>query len=219
MNENIELMDVPFTRVPVCLVLDTSGSMAGDKIEELNKGIEIFYDAVMGSEEAKYSVDLSIVSFGKNGVNTVLDFDMITNQILPQLEADNLTPMGEGIKSALNILDKRKEEYKKYGNEYYQPWMVLMTDGYPTDEYKGVAVEVSNRVNQKKLSIFPIAIGDADISVIEEFSPKRKALRLKGLNFVEFFEWLSQSVVSLSNSSSENDFRMNTDTLATWAEL
>ena len=219
MNDNLKLIDVPFTRVPVCLALDTSGSMAGEKIEELNRGIEAFYNSVMSSEEARFSVDLSIVSFGKGGVNKILNFDMITNQVLPRLEADDLTPMGEGIREALNMLENRKTEYKTYGNQYYQPWLVIMTDGFPTDDYKGIAQEVSNRVLSKKLSVFPIAIGDADTNIIEEFSPKRRALRLKGLNFVEFFEWLSQSVVSLSQSNSEQEFRMNTDALSTWAEL
>lgn len=219
MNENLDLIDVPFTRVPVCLALDTSGSMAGEKITELNNGIEIFYNAVMSSEEAKYSVDLSIVTFGKGGVNKVLNFDMITNQVLPKLDADDLTPMGEGIKTALAMLDNRKNEYKQYGNQYYQPWLVIMTDGWPTDEYKDIAKETSERAKERKLSVFPIAIGDADTNVIEEFSPKRKALRLKGLNFVEFFEWLSQSIVNLSNSSSEKDFKLPTETISTWAEL
>lgn len=217
MND-LNLVDVPFTRVPVCLALDTSGSMAGEKIKELNKGIKTFYNAVMSCEEAKFAVDLSIVSFGKGGVNTILDFDMITNQTLPELQANDLTPLGEGIKTALKNLDNRKKEYKQNGNDYYQPWLVIMTDGWPTDEYKEVTFESSKRVLEGKLSVFPIAIGEADTDVIEEFSPKRKCLRLKGLNFVEFFEWLSKSVISLSQSSSEEELQLD-QSISTWAKL
>ncbi len=42
--------------------------------------------------------------------------------------------MGAGVEQALNILEKRKAEYSSKGVDYYQPWMVLMTDGYPTDD-------------------------------------------------------------------------------------
>jgi len=215
---NLNLVDVPFTRVPVCLALDTSGSMAGEKIKELNKGIKVFYDAVMSCEEAKFAVDLNIVSFGKDGVKTLLEFDMITNQTLPQLTADNLTPLGEGIKTSLLNLDRRKNEYKQNGNDYYQPWLIIMTDGWPTDDYENVAFDTRQRVLNGKLSVFPIAIGEADTNVIEEFSPKRKCLRLKGLNFVEFFEWLSKSVISLSQSSTDEDVNLD-PSFSTWAKL
>ena len=217
MND-LNLVDVPFTRVPVCLALDTSGSMAGEKIKELNKGIQTFYNAVMSCEEAKFAVDLNIVSFGNGGVKTILDFDMITNQTLPQLVADNLTPLGEGIEMALKNLDARKKEYKQNGNDYYQPWLVIMTDGWPTDEYKDATIDTSQRVLNGKLSVFPIAIGEADTDVIEEFSPKRQCLRLKGLNFVEFFEWLSKSIISLSQSSSEEEAKLD-PSISTWANL
>ena len=209
----------PFTRVAVCMALDSSGSMCGEKIEELNRGIEAFYNSVMSCEESKFSVDLSIVSFGNGGVKKMLDFDMITNQTMPRLSANNMTPMGEGVNMALDILEDRKNQYKASGNDYYQPWMVLMTDGYATDDINFAVKRTQNLVAENKLTVFPIAIGDAEISGIEKFSPKRKPLRLKGLNFVEFFQWLSRSVIELSKSTSEEDVKLDTEGLSDWAQL
>jgi uncharacterized protein YegL len=218
MNMN-ELASNPFTRVAVCMVLDSSGSMCGEKIEELNRGIEAFYNSVMSCEESKYSVDLSIVSFGNGGVKKMLDFDMVTNQAMPRLSADNMTPMGEGINTALDMLEERKSQYKLNGNDYYQPWMVLMTDGYATDDISYAVKRARNLVLENKLTVFPIAIGDAEVSAIENFSPKRKPMRLKGLNFVEFFQWLSKSVIELSRSASEEDVKLSIVGLDDWAKL
>ena len=57
------------------------------------------------------------------------------------------------------------------------------------------------KVNSAKLAVFPIGIGkDADMNTLAKFSPKRPPLRLKGLNFKEFFQWLSQSISRTSVS-------------------
>lgn len=60
-----DLIDNPTTRVPVVLCLDTSGSMMGDKISELNKGVKQFFEAVKNDDIAKYSVELCIVTFSQ----------------------------------------------------------------------------------------------------------------------------------------------------------
>ncbi len=61
-----------------------------------------------------------------------VDFANIDRQRIPSLTANGWTSMGAGVEQALNILEKRKAEYSSKGLISYQPWMVLMTDGYPT---------------------------------------------------------------------------------------
>ena len=41
-----DLVNNPTARIPVCLCLDTSGSMCGMPIDELNEGVRLFYDAI-----------------------------------------------------------------------------------------------------------------------------------------------------------------------------
>lgn len=196
-----DLVDNPTARVPVCLCLDTSYSMFGDPINELNSGVKIFYEAVKNDEIAKYSVEIAVVTFG--GVaSQITDFCSIDRQRIPSLTVNGATPMGEAVKLSLELLDKRKKEYKNAGVDYFQPWLVIMTDGQPTTSWQQVALEVANLVNSKQLSVFAIGIGDqADMSILSQFSPKRQPLKLKGLNFNAFFEWLSRSVSAVSNST------------------
>ena len=59
-----DLVNNPTARVPVCLCLDTSGSMDGDPIRELRAGVKLFYDAIRDDEVALYSAEICIVTFG-----------------------------------------------------------------------------------------------------------------------------------------------------------
>ena len=78
----------------------------------------------------------------------------------------------------------------------------------------------TDMVNSKKLTVFPIGIGDeSDMSTLNSFSPKRPALRLQGLKFREFFSWLSQSVSRVSQSMPGESVKLDIEGIRGWAEL
>lgn len=199
-----DLVENPTPRVPVSLCIDTSGSMAGEKIRELIEGIALFYEAIDGDEDAHDSAEVSLVAFN-SGADLIQDFasiDRLEREI--SISPSGLTHLGEGVNLALDTLEKRKSLYSDTGVLYYQPWLVLMTDGQPNGDKVALerAIErVTGMVANKKLTVFPIGIGsDADLRVLGRFSPGRPPLRLQGLNFKEFFEWLSKSVSKVSQS-------------------
>lgn len=244
-----DLVNNPTPRVPICLCLDTSGSMGaveGDyvetgetvyedgrtwnlvtggtsRIDELQKGVEQFYEAIREDETAAYSAEICIVTFD-NKATCVLDFANIERQeVIPKLCPVGDTAMGEGVNLALDLLEKRKQEYKDKGVDYYQPWLVLMSDGVPngdTFELDRAVDRTVELVNQKKLTVFPIGIGsEADMGVLSEFSPKRAPLKLQGLKFQEFFAWLSRSVSKTSQSSPDEIVKLDLEGIKGWAEL
>lgn len=152
----------------------------------------------------------------------LVDFANVERQgDIPELEAQGDTAMGEGVNLALDLLERRKQEYKDKGVDYYQPWLVLMTDGVPNgsnSEYMRAVQRTVDMVNSRKLTIFPIAIGDeTDLSALNKFSPKRPALKLQGLKFGEFFSWLSKSVSKTSQSTPGESVKL--DPVSGWAEL
>lgn len=200
-----DLIDNPTTRVPVVLCLDTSGSMMGTKIAELNSGVKQFFDSVLDDEIAKYSVELCIVTFSTSATK-VLDFSSIERQVDAfsriTLHASGNTAMGQAVNMSLDLLDQRKKEYQDKGVDYWQPWLVLMTDGQPTDDISSAVARVTNLIEDKKLTIFPIGIGDGvNMARLKQFSPKREPLKLKGLMLSEFFNWLGKSVKCTSQST------------------
>lgn len=209
MNNNLmilrekDLIENPTTRLPVCLCLDSSSSMNGTPIDELNKGVEYFFEAIKSDEIARYSVELAIVTFNST-VEKISDFSSIDRQSVTLLKAEGWTSMGKGIELSLDLLEQRKKEYSGKGVDYYQPWLVLMSDGEPTDNIATAVSRVQDLSAKKKLTVFSIAIGDsADINTLKKFSSLKNNLVLKVKSpeyFKEFFEWLSQSVSVASQS-------------------
>lgn len=213
-----ELISNPTARVAVCLVLDTSGSMSGAPIDELNKGVKLFIDAIKNDDIAKYAAEVAIVTFGGD-VEVYSDFQNIENFSFRDLDADGGTPMEEAVMQALDLLETRKKEYVDAGVDYYQPWMVIMSDGqpdYPPNQSSSITYDMASK---RKLSCFQLGIGDgADMQTLAKFSP-RKPLRLKGLNFEGFFEWLSKSIQAVSQSTVGDEVKLDTSSIDDWGSL
>jgi uncharacterized protein YegL len=121
----------------------------------------------------------------------------------------------------LELLDRRKAEYQNAGVDYYQPWLVVITDGEPTDQtHLEAATDISKRVQGKKLSVFPIAVGDVpDLSQLAVISPTRPPIRLKGTRFRELFEWLSKSVARVTISIPGESVPLDKKGIDAWGEL
>ena len=215
-----DLINNPTTRVPVVLCLDTSASMRGEKIDELNAGVKQFFNAVLSDDIAKYAVELCIVTFSSRATK-ILDFANIERQVesfkKTNLEASGCTAMGAAVNMSIDLLDARKKEYQDKGVDYWQPWLVLMTDGQPTDDITNAAKRTSELVENKKLTIVPIGIGSgANMQRLQQFSPKREPLKLKGLMLSEFFDWLGKSVKTTSQSAPGTSVKLPP---IGWAEL
>jgi uncharacterized protein YegL len=153
-------------------------------------------------------------------VEEELKFGSIEEQETPTFYAGGLTPMGEAMLTSVELLDNRKKEYQKAGVDYFQPWLVIMSDGAPTDlvETEAAIKIVSKLYNDKKLILFPIGIGDrADMNKLSQFG--RPAAKLNGLKFKEFFEWLSQSVSIVSQSSPGETITLDEDGIKSWVTI
>ena len=187
------------TRLPVCLCLDTSGSMY-DCINELNDAVKIFYEEIMKNEQAAHSCEVAIVTFDSN-VTLAEDFSTVEERGRPNFRANGGTDMTGGIKLALQKLDERKAEYKAVGREYFQPWLVVMSDGEPNDRNSIPYADIEQRVKEKKLTVFGVGIGPgADMDVLKRIAGP-KAFKIKENKFSEFFEWLGKSTVHVSQSN------------------
>ena len=214
-----DLVENPTPRVPVCLCLDVSSSMGGEPIAELNGGVMSFIEALRADEIARYAAEVSVVTFG--GIaRSALDFAALDRQTFEPQYADGGTPMGEGVGMALDMLERRKREYAAAGIDYYQPWLVLMTDGQPTDAIDASVRRVVDAVEARKLTVFPIGIGGgADMNVLARFSPNRAPLRLAGLKFQDFFAWLSRSVARVSQSIPGQNVPLDVKGISGWAQV
>jgi uncharacterized protein YegL len=201
-----EFVENPENRCPVILLVDTSSSMAGAPIQALNEGLRAFKEAVIKDEQAALRVDVSIISFGP--VELTQDFVTIDQFDPPELSAIGLTPMGEAITYALDLLESRKETYRNNGIQYYRPWVFLITDGAPNPNspWQAAARQLQESEAQRKLSFFAVGVQGADMTILQSITPaERPPLMLNGLDFRSMFLWLSDSMVRVSSSSVGSD--------------
>ena len=216
-----DLLMNPTSRVPVALCLDVSGTMAGEPIDELNEGVRLFFEALRADPVAKASAEVGIVVFS-DYATLKLDFQSLDRiEAAPVLAAEGATDLGGGVAMALDILGARKSEYKQAGIDYFQPWLVLMTDGQPTTKsHLAAAPRTIDLESKGRLVVFPIGVGpEADMGVLGTFSKKRQPLRLQGLNVPQFFEWLRDSVVTVSHSRPGERIQIDVEGIKGWAEL
>jgi len=92
-------------------------------------------------------------------------------------------------------------------------------NGEPQELYRAIA-RTQDLVDAKKFTVFPIAIGDAaDVGILSKFSSNQSPLMLKGVEFREFFAWLSQSVVRVSELMPGEKMTFDMERVKNWAVL
>jgi uncharacterized protein YegL len=184
-------------RCPCLLLLDTSGSMRGKPIDELNAGIRQFKDELLADEMAQKRVEIAIVGFGP--VQVLSDFQTPDVFIPPSLSAGGDTPIGAAIEAGLTLLDQRKQAYRSNSISFYRPWVFLITDGGPTDYWQAAADKVKQGEAGNRFSFFAVGVEGARMDVLAQIAT-REPLKLQELRFRDLFKWLSNSLSSVSQS-------------------
>jgi uncharacterized protein YegL len=195
------LIENPEPRCPCLLILDTSGSMHGRPITALNDGLRTLREELTGDAMASQRVEVAMMTFGP--VNVLSDFETADLFQPPTLHAGGDTPMGAAIMQGLDMLETRKAIYKQAGVAYYRPWVFLITDGAPTDNYAAAAERVrqGDSPERKAFSFFAVGVEGADMGKLGQIcSPVRPPLKLQGLSFRELFTWLSSSLGGVARS-------------------
>src|SRR5437016_3100973 len=157
----IDFAENPEPRCPCLLLLDTSSSMSGAKIAELNNGLKAFAEELRSDVMAAKRVEVGIVTFGP--VRTVQHF--VTADLFqpPSLVANGDTPMGAAIQNALGMVAERKAEYRANGIGYYRPWLFLITDGAPTDDVTAATSNIKEAESAKALMFYAVGVEGADM--------------------------------------------------------
>ena len=222
MSENFnasEFSNSTKRRLPICFCLDTSGSMMGNPIKQLNMGLSNFIASIKANDDTKAATDIAIVTFGSS-VEIVMPFGKIKDEGLPEISASTtLTPIGEGILTALELLNAIKEGYKELGIKYYQPWLVVITDGAPQGPNSmanmELAIKACNELeSEDKLVVFNIGVGSSvDYDILKRVSIKREEpISVSSGDFGKLFEFLGSSSSSVVSSGISDDALYNIST-------
>ncbi len=219
--ENLDVSN-PAPRCPVILLLDTSSSMYGVPITELNKALKQFLQETAADEAAGRSVELEVITFDSK-VNVAMPFTTICDvQREPDdLIADGMTSMGSALRLAEQHLRERRRIYKDNGISAYRPWVVLMTDGCPTDDWFDAAQKMRHLAETGRIQYIGVEIGNgADHDTLCQILPEVPGpVKLQGLRFKQFFRWLTDSLTRVSSSTVEDQDNVQFGGISNWAKL
>ena len=197
-NMPVESLNEP--HLACVLLVDTSGSMAGAPIESLNNAINRFKQETAMDELAQKRVDIAIVEFNSD-VRVVQPFMPINRMEPIVLEATGCTSMAQGIEKAIDLVKERNRLYNSAGTPFFRPWIFMITDGYPTENMENAITRVKleeSKGAHGKLKFFALGVGDYDKETM--FRLTNRVMELRETNFSNIFNWLSESMVTISAS-------------------
>ncbi len=210
-----ETINVDFEpRCPIVLLVDVSNSMEGEPHRQLQAGLDAFANYLQEDSLSKRRVEVAVVTFGDTTLEAY-DFVQAFEWLPPELTLRGTTPMGQAIRHGLDILEDRTAFYLREGRPHYRPWMLLITDGAPTDEYISASDRLKQAQDERKLHFYAIGVNDADLEILNSLS-RRSAKKLTGLNFGNLFRWVSQGLIAVSHSGSGDRVKMPVDD---WSEI
>lgn len=229
------IVDGTVQRTPTVLVLDTSGSMNEEtnsadgepvsKIDQLNRGLELFEQEVTREASTSERVDVGVVAFGGEA-RVVGEFTNVTDWTPPTLEAGGSTPMGAAIETAIDTVEHVKRTYHENGTPYTRPLVWLLTDGQPTDmdvddaRWSAVTDQIAQGERNDHLMFLPMGVSGADMATLSALVEgiDRPALELEEGAFAEYFEFVSNSIATVSAAEGTPDRVGDTDDLSRFVQ-
>lgn len=190
-------------RLPVYLLIDSSGSMQGEPIHAVNVGISAMLTALRQDPYALESVYLSLITFDCN-VKEVLPLTPLESAQVGDIELprSGATHLGEALEF---LVDKVNQDVIKSSDDRkgdFRPMLFIMTDGSPSD-----LMQFKESLPKVKASNFAEIIACAA-------GPKAKPEFLKQITnnvvvldnmessaFSQFFKWVSDSIAAGSVSA------------------
>lgn len=183
-------------RLPVYLLIDTSGSMKGEPIESVRVGIDAMVASLRQDPFALESACISIITFDKD-VKQILPLTALDEIQIPEIVTPDSGPTNLGL--ALELLCKCVDAEvsmstpNKKGD--WMPLLFIMTDGKPSDImlYEETVPEVKKR---HFASIIACAAGmHAKTERLKLLTDQVYSLdTVDSSSFKKFFKWVSDSI-------------------------
>ena len=188
-------------RLPVYLLVDTSGSMHGEAIESVRNGLQVLVSALRQDPYALETAWLSVITFDSRAQQITPLTELMSFQI-PELRVSGMTAMGEALSLLADCIQREVVKGSAEQKGDWKPIVFLLTDGAPTDDLdRGI-----NAIRQVKTGTFvTCAAGPgADTGTLKKITEAVISLDTADSNSIKaFFQWVSSSI-SVSSQKIEN---------------
>lgn len=195
--ENINMQ-----HMPVAIVCDTSGSMSGIPIQNVNLSVNRFTADVCKDSKAAGLVDVAVISFNETPT-VVQGFRPITELQPVQFAAGGGTNITAALEMAISKIRERCNLYSENGIEIKMPYIILITDGYGGDVTE-IARIIKQRTADKKMQLWVLAVKGYDKETVAKLTDGKRVFELvdeAGYDFTDFFDFMAISIKAVSTSS------------------
>jgi len=179
-------------RLPVYLLLDTSGSMSGEPIEAVKNGVQLMISSLRQNPQAIETAYISVISFDSSARQLVPLTDLATFQMV-DLKATGTTALGEALRLVSQSIDSEVVKTTDMKKGDWKPLVCIFTDGIPTDDWQGGLSEF-----KKRKTAFTVACGagsKADNNVLKQITDNVVALDTADSQSIgKFFTWVTASI-------------------------
>lgn len=183
-------------RLPVYLVLDTSGSMYGEPIEAVKNGVQTLISTLRSDPYALETAFISIITFNTNAQQVTSLTELASFQ-QPTIDAGGCTALGGALELLAQKIDTEVTKTTAEQKGDWKPLVFLMTDGEPTDDITHGLAEFRKR---KTGMVVACAAGTgANTNTLKQITENVVSLDTADSATIKaFFKWVSASISTSS---------------------
>jgi uncharacterized protein YegL len=194
-------------KLPVYILLDTSGSMSGEPIEAVRNGMQTLLSALRQDPHALESAYLSVITFSDTAQQVVPLTELGVFQ-LPTITASSTTAMGAALHLLTERVDQEVARTSADQKGDWKPIVFMMTDGDATDDISsGIEALKRSRIG----TFIACAAGpNANVQELQRITESVVRLDTADSNTIRaFFKWVSASIATTSQKVDLNKKEAN----------
>lgn len=189
--------------LPVLLLLDVSGSMY-ENMPTLNAAVREMLSSFAEEEKMETCIQVAIITYG-NAASVLHEFTPASSLLLQweDLDAGGMTALGAALKEAKQMI----EDKNRTPSRAYRPTVVLISDGYPNDEWQAPLHDFVNQGRSSKCDRMSMAIGhDLNEDMLKSFLSGENQLHYadNAQDIKKFFKKVTMSTLMRTRSMNPN---------------
>jgi uncharacterized protein YegL len=183
-------------RLPVYLLLDTSGSMRGDAIESVNVGLRSMAASLRQDPQALETVHISVITFDRD-VKVLAPLTPLEDFQVPDLVTPDSGPthLGQALEEVCRRVDSEVLRTTESAKGDWKPMLFIMTDGSPSDKLK--YKEMISEIRRRNFATI-VACAAGPLARREDLEPLADHVAtldtMDSATFSSFFKWVSDTI-------------------------